>query len=102
MTHSGGHRAAGAGAAKLPVLRLVLLVVGIVLAAVAWLVLVRAAVDFGTEARAGRDAGWAFMGLAAVGAIGCLLLALVLVVRGLTTLGLISDAAGREVGRHRG
>ena len=65
------------------------------------IVLVRAAVDFGTDARDGRNEGWAFMGLASLGAIGCLLLALVLFVRGLMAVGLVSESSGSSAGRHR-
>ena len=102
MTQSGGHRGERSSASKLPVLRLLLLLAGFVVLAVAWVVLVRAAIDFGADARAGRDEGWAFLVLASVGAIGCLLLALVLLVRGLMAVGLVSDSARASAGRHRG
>ena len=102
MTQPGGHRGVRSGAANPPVLRLLALLVGVLASAAAWFVLVRAAIDFGTEARDGRGAAWAFTGLASVGAIGCLLLAMVLVLRGLTLLGIVSESRGRSIGKHRG
>ena len=86
----------------MPVLRLLLLLVGMVLSTVAWVVLVRAAIDFGADARGGRNAGWAFMALASLGAVGCLLLGLVLLIRALTALGLVGESDSNHAGRHRG
>ena len=57
----------------------------------AWVYLVRAAIDFGTLARDGQGLAWLFTGLATLGAIGCLLLAIVLVTRVLTMLGVIRE-----------
>ena len=102
MTQSGGHRGARSSTSKVPWLKLLLLLVGMGVAAVAWVVLVRAAVDFGAEARGGQDKGWAFMTLASLGAIGCLLLAMVLFIRGLTALGLVSQPAAKAPGKHKG
>lgn len=66
-----------------------LLALGITLSLVAWGYLVYAAIDFGATARQdGEAAAWAFLGLAAVGAVGCLFLALMLVVRLSRALGL--------------
>jgi RsiW-degrading membrane proteinase PrsW (M82 family) len=69
--------------------RALLLAVGITLAVVAWGYLVYAAIDFGTSARAGRSAGWWLLGLASLGAVACLFLALMLVVRLLRELGIV-------------
>lgn len=66
-----------------------LLAVGVTLSLVAWGYLVYAAIDFGATARQdGENAAWAFLALAAVGAIGCLFLAMMLVVRLSRALGL--------------
>jgi hypothetical protein len=62
--------------------RVLLLVVGALLAAAVWLFLVRAAIDFGQAARDGRGAaGWAMTVGAGAGATLCLLLVFVLLAR---------------------
>jgi hypothetical protein len=61
--------------------------VGITLAVVAWGYLVWAAIDFGTTARGGDDRAWWFLGLAALGAVACLFVGLMLVARLVRTLG---------------
>ena len=71
------------------------------ISAVAWAVLVRAAIDFGTTARGGEGAGWAFLAMAVVGAIGCLLLALVLLGRVLMATGVLSDYKPRRASNRR-
>ncbi len=73
--------------------------VGVLVAGAAWLFLVRAAIDFGAEGRDGRDIAWLFLGLAVVGAIVCLVLALVLGGRALMAAGLISDYKPRRANR---
>ena len=61
---------------------LLLLAVGITLAVVAWGYLVYAAIDFGSAAREdGDDQAWFYLGVCAVGAVACLFLGLMLVVR---------------------
>jgi hypothetical protein len=67
---------------------LLALALGVTAAVVAWGYLVHAAIDFGTSARAGDGLAWWFLGLAAVGAVLCLFLALVLVARIARALGL--------------
>jgi hypothetical protein len=62
-------------------LPLLLLALGITAAVVAWGYLVYLAIDFGTKARDGESAGWFFLGLATIGAIACLFVAMMLVVR---------------------
>jgi fatty acid desaturase len=78
-----------AGARPKPRLRprLLLLALGVTAAVVAWGYLVSAAIDFGTQARDGEPAAWAFLALAAVGAVMCLFLGLALAVRAVRTLG---------------
>lgn len=59
-----------------------LLAVGITLSLVAWGYLVYAAIDFGASARQDGDtAAWGLLVLASVGAVACLFLAMMLVVR---------------------
>lgn len=74
---------------------LLLLALGITAAVVAWGYLVSAAIDFGTRARGGDGGAWAFLGLAALGAVMCLFLGLLLVARIGRVLGL-----GRGAGRN--
>ena len=64
---------------------------GITLAVVAWGYLVWAAIDFGSDARAGEGRAWWFLGLAAVGAVACLFVGLMLVARLVRTLGMVPD-----------
>lgn len=69
---------------------LALLALGVTLAVVAWGYLVFAAIDFGTSARGGDSAAWGFLALAAVGAVACLFVGLMLLARLLRALGIIS------------
>jgi hypothetical protein len=59
-------------------LLLLLLALGITAAVVAWGYLVYLAIDFGTDARDGDSTGWWMLGLATIGAIACLFLAMIL------------------------
>jgi hypothetical protein len=52
------------------------LALGITAAVVAWGYLVYLAIDFGTAARDGEARGWFLLGLATLGAIACLFVAL--------------------------
>ena len=70
---------------------LLLLAVGVTLAVVAWGYLVYAAIDFGSAARGGEPRAWAFLGLAALGAVACLFVGLMLIARLLRKLGITSD-----------
>lgn len=74
---------------------------GVVLTAVAWYYLVAAAIDFGVVAVHGRAAAWLFALGAALGAVGCLLLMLALIGRGMRTLGFITDYKPRRAGARR-
>jgi hypothetical protein len=69
------HASARGGGGRLPLL---LLALGITAAVVAWGYLVYLAIDFGTAARDGDNTGWWMLGLATVGAIACLFLAMML------------------------
>ena len=60
---------------------------GITLAVLAWGYLVWAAIDFGSTARDGDGRAWWFLGLAALGAVACLFLGLLLVARLTRALG---------------
>lgn len=68
---------------------LLLHALGITGAVVAWGYLVVAAIDFGGSARGGEGIAWAFLLLAALGAVMCLFLGLLLVVRTARLLGLV-------------
>jgi hypothetical protein len=74
-----------------PWIRALLHGVSVIAAAAAWMLLVRAAIDFGQQARAGEQAGWLFLALASAGAVACLLMSLMLGTRTLLLLGVISD-----------
>jgi hypothetical protein len=60
---------------------LLVLALGITAAVVAWGYLVYLAIDLGTSARQGDSRAWWLLGLATVGAIACLFVALMLVAR---------------------
>jgi len=90
MGASGGRRRAGPAKSPTgPLLSLAAVFGGTAVGALAWFFLVRAAIDFGGEAKNGKGVAWVFMALATIGAIACLVLVLVLVTRGLTMLGVI-------------
>jgi hypothetical protein len=57
---------------------LLTLAVGVTATLVAWGSLVWSAIDFGSQARAGNSTAWAFLALATLGAVACLLLSLAL------------------------
>ena len=67
---------------------LLVLALGVTLAVVAWGYLVKAAIDFGSEARDGDGRAWWFLGLASAGAIACLFIGLILISRITRALGL--------------
>jgi hypothetical protein len=68
----------------------------------AWVFLVRAAIEFGRLARDGQSLAWAFTAAATVGATACLLLMFVLAARVLVTVGVLSEYKGRRsAGRRR-
>ena len=77
------------------------MLLGAALSAVAWFYLVRAAIDFGTLARDGHSDDWRFTAIAALGAVACMLLVLILVGRALTALGIISGYRPRRAAAHR-
>jgi len=66
---------------------------------VAWVFLVKAAIDFGRSARAGETAGWFFLTLASLGAIACLFAGLLIGVRLLVAMGVISEVPRAAGGR---
>jgi hypothetical protein len=75
---------------KQPTLRpaAVLLAFGVTVAVVAWGYLVKAAIDFGVEARSGASGAWLYLALACFGAVACLFAGLMLVARLLRELGI--------------
>lgn len=91
--HTQGKRAGTRRGAKPPrTFRPALLALagGVTLAVIAWGYLVFAAIDFGSSARGGDNRAWWFLGLAALGAVACLFIGLMLVVRLLRGLGITS------------
>jgi RsiW-degrading membrane proteinase PrsW (M82 family) len=58
-----------------------LLALGITAAVVAWGYLVYLAIDFGTSARSGETKAWWLLGLATIGAIACLFVGMLLLMR---------------------
>ena len=87
-----------AGARKKPAFRLsvLLLAMGVTLGVVAWGYLVKAAIDFGVQARAGTPGAWVYLGLACLGAVACLFVGLMLVARLLRELGITSGPSRSE------
>ncbi|MEX0429410.1 hypothetical protein AB3X52_17460 [Nocardioides sp. DS6] len=73
--------------------RVLLLAGAITIAIIAWGYLVYAAIDFGGDARDGEGRAWAFLALAAVGAVACLFAGLMLLARLGRALGLTSGPA---------
>jgi hypothetical protein len=72
---------------------LLLLALGITVCVVAWGYLVYAAIDFGGEARDGREDAWVWLGVAAVGAAACLFIGLMLIARLSRAIGLTAPPA---------
>jgi len=86
---AGGKRA-GARPKKRLRPDLLVLALGVTLAVVGWGYLVVLAISFGGDARSGDTPAWALLALAAVGAMACLFLALLLGARALRALGVTS------------
>ncbi|WP_139981479.1 hypothetical protein [Nocardioides litoris] len=82
---AAGKRSAGKRAGSRPKRRfrpvLLVLALGVTASFVAWGYLVWAAIDFGSSARNGDETAWWFLLVAALGAVVCLFLALVLIAR---------------------
>jgi hypothetical protein len=72
-----------------------LLAIGITLGVGAWGYLVKAAIDFGIQARNGTPGAWTYLALACVGAVACLFIGLMLVARLLRALGITSGPESR-------
>lgn len=70
---------------------------GALLSLAAWIFLVRAAITFGREARGGDGGAWLFLAIAALGAVACLFLSLMLATVLLRRLGIIEE---RQPHRH--
>ncbi len=66
---------------------------GVTLAVVAWGYLVFAAIDFGTEARAGNSGAWWLLILASIGAVACLFVGLMLVAQLSRALGITQGSS---------
>jgi hypothetical protein len=89
MTPVSGHRGKRAAATtqRRPRGRVLGYALGITLAVLAWGYLVWAAIDFGSTARGGDGRAWWLLGLAALGAVACLFIGLMLIARLTRTLG---------------
>ncbi|MGH3346233.1 MAG: hypothetical protein ACRDO4_04575 [Nocardioides sp.] len=70
-----------------------LLALGVTVGVVAWGYLVKAAIDFGIQARSGTSGAWLYLGLAGFGAVACLFIGLLLVARILRVLGITNPAS---------
>ncbi len=90
---TGGRRAHRQDKSRnsLPLPYLVAMIVGAVVSGIAWVYLVRSAIEFGRLGRAGQSEAWLFTLAASAGGVVCALLVLVLVARVLRAFGLISD-----------
>ena len=71
-------KTAGGGRQRRSFAPLLLLALGITAAVVAWGYLVYLAIDLGTSARNGDNTAWWLLGLATIGAIACLFVAMML------------------------
>ena len=82
-----------------------LLALGVTAGVVAWGYLVKAAIDFGVQARSGTTGAWLYLGLAALGAVACLFIGLMLVARIMRVLGITNRPrepdAPRPIGGRR-
>jgi len=72
-----------------------LLALGVTVGVVAWGYLVKAAIDFGIQARSGTPDAWLYLGLAGFGAVACLFIGLMLVARIMRVLGITSSSSKR-------
>lgn len=79
------------------------MLLGVALTVLAWVFLVRAAIDFGATARADGGGAWVFLVMASLGAIACLFVALMLVTWTARALDLVRDpsATPRSKGGRR-
>lgn len=91
MTTPGGRRRAAPARTAVPWRKVAINAALVLLTGAAWIYLVRAAIDFGGLGKGGQGIAWLFAALATLGAIGCLLLTIVLVTRTLVAAGLITD-----------
>jgi len=73
--------------------------VGTLVAAGAWVLLVMVAIDFGVRARDGETAGWVLLALAGLGAAVCLVLAFFFGRQLLVAAGVLSDYQGKRARR---
>jgi hypothetical protein len=82
-----------------------LLALGVTAGVVGWGYLVKAAIDFGVQARSGTTGAWLYLGLAALGAVACLFIGLMLVARIMRVLGITRQPrepdAPRPIGGRR-
>lgn len=84
---TGGKRAAARQKARFGPSTL-LLTIGVTAGVIAWGYLVKAAIDFGVQARSGTSGAWLYLGLASLGAVACLFVGLMMSARLLRELGI--------------
>ena len=73
-----------------------LLALGVTVGVVAWGYLVKAAIDFGIEARSGTQDAWLFLGLASLGAVACLFIGLMMISRLLREVGITKSGSSAD------
>lgn len=95
----GGRRAAGKATVTIP-RRAYLLAVAVVACVAAWVALVWLAISFGSSARSGESGAWPFLALAAVGAVACLFLGLMLGARLAQSVGIADSQRSQQPHRH--
>ncbi len=100
-TTAGRRRAEPAKRPPGPAKLLGAIAAGVVVASLCWFLLVLAAIDFGGEARNGNSTAWVLMVAASAGAIGCLVLVMLLGNKALSAIGLAKDPSTRH-GSHTG
>lgn len=94
---TGGKRAGSRKGPKkrsLPSRVVLLLCLAVTVSVVAWGYLVYAAIDFGSAARGGEQNAWIYLGVACLGAAGCLFVGLMLSARILRQLGILASPQG--------
>jgi len=90
--HNGAVTSRGKRVAAKPKARfrptVLLLALGVTVGVVAWGYLVKAAIDFGIQARSGTSGAWLYLALAGFGAVACLFIGLMLIARIMRVLGI--------------
>lgn len=101
VTQGGKRKAAKRAATRAVRLdpSLLLPAAGVTFCVIAWGYLVSAAIDFGSEARAGETQAWAYLAIACLGAVCCLFAGLMMGTAVLSGLGLTRDSRNEPPSR---